>query len=250
VTIRPDPGLLAAQNHRGRWSYASPALLRFLAGASLLVGLVAALYGVVYDINGATQAEGVVAVSVQIRTLAGLQIQQATSSGSQRDGPLKLENWPYESPGLTLYVGGVNDNAWVQAGTGSATLRSVGSTVAEQLAGRGGGAVVGLCMGLGALLLRRLLLSVERGQPFQRGNSARIAGIAGLVVVATLSAGVLPYVAARLVLDRLRLSGPGSQVYAHLSISAAPLLLALFLLAFAEAFRRGTELAKDAEGLV
>jgi hypothetical protein len=29
-----------------------------------------------------------------------------------------------------------------------------------------------------------------------------------------------------------------------------PLLLAVFLLAFAEAFRRGTELARDAEGLV
>jgi hypothetical protein len=93
------------------------------------------------------------------------------------------------------------------------------------VAGRGGGAVVGVCLGLGALLLYRLLLSIGAGQPFERRNAARIAGMAGLVVVATLSAGVLPYAAARLVLERLGLGGPGSPVAAHLMIPAVPLLL-------------------------
>jgi hypothetical protein len=129
-------------------------------------------------------------------------------------------------------------------------LHASDSTVAEWLAARGGDAVVGLCIGLGALLLRRLLLSIGAGQPFQRGNAARIAGIAGLIVVATIAAGVLPYVAAGLVLGRLGLGGPGSPVGAYPTISFVPLLAALFLLAFAEAFRRGTELAKDTEGLV
>ncbi len=100
------------------------------------------------------------------------------------------------------------------------------------------------------MLLRRLLLSIGAGQPFQRGNAARIAAIAGLIVVAAIAAGVLRYVAAGLVLGRLGLGGPGSPVAAYLTISFVPLLAALFLLAFAEAFRRGTELAKDTEGLV
>ena len=68
--------------------------------------------------------------------------------------------------------------------------------------------------------------------------------------MATLSAAGLRYVAARLVLDRLGLGGPGSPLAAHLTISPVPLLLALFLLPLAEAFRRGAQLAKDAEGLV
>jgi hypothetical protein len=220
VTTHPDPDALAAPARPGRLSYASPALLRFLASGSLLVGLVAAVYGVAYAINGVTQAQAPVPVSVHIRQAARLPV-----------------HW-------------VGQCGWLQAGVGSVTLHAPGSTAAEWLASRGGGAVVGLCMGLGALLLRRLLLSIGRGQPFERGNAARIAGIAGLVVVATVAAGVLPYVGARLVLDRLHLGGTGSPVTADLAISIVPLLLAVFLLAFAEAFRRGTELARDAEGLV
>jgi hypothetical protein len=61
---------------------------------------------------------------------------------------------------------------------------------------------------------------------------------------------VLPYLASRFVLERLRLGGPASPLYPHLAIAAAPLLAALFLLVFAQAFRRGAELAKDAEGLI
>lgn len=221
MTTSPDADLLAGQNRRARRPYASPALLRFLAGASLLVGLIAAFSGIAYAVNGATRAGAPVSVFVRISDPGRLQIHEA---GSAR--------------------------YWLQAGAGQVTLHASGSTVAEWLASRGGGAVMGLCLGFGALLLRRLLLSIGCGQPFRRGNAARIAGIAGLIAVATLAAGVLPYVAARLVLDRLSLGGPDSPVTAHLAISAVPLLLALFLLAFAEAFRRGTELAEDAEGLV
>jgi hypothetical protein len=40
------------------------------------------------------------------------------------------------------------------------TLRSWGSTVPEQLLSRGGLAVVGSCLGLGAVFLRRVLISI------------------------------------------------------------------------------------------
>ena len=249
----PDPGQLAVRDRRGRRSYASPALLRFLAGAMLLVGVVAPLFGVIYAVNGATRAGAPVAVSVAIRDLDRLQIQQATTSNGETDLPLKLEGEPGlqpPQPPLILYIDGVDNNSWLQAGTGPVALLSSGSTVAEWLFDRGGFAVAGVCMGLGALLLRRLLLSIGAGQPFQPGNAARIAAIAGLLAAATIAAGVLPYVAARLVLDRLGLGGPGSPMTAHLAISVTPLLLAVFLLAIAEAFRRGSDLAKDAEGLI
>lgn len=48
----------------------------------------------------------------------------------------------------------------------------------EQLLARGNGAVLGLCVGLGALLLRRLLLSIAEGRPFDARNPARLAGMA------------------------------------------------------------------------
>jgi hypothetical protein len=110
--------------------------------------------------------------------------------------------------------------------------------------------ITGLCLLWGALVTRRLVLSISGGQPFQRGNPARVTQLAGLIVAATVAAGVLPYLASRLVLERLGLSGPASPLYPHLAIAAAPLLAALFLLVFAQAFRRGAELAKDTEGLI
>ena len=94
------------------------------------------------------------------------------------------------------------------------------------------------------------MLSISGGQPFQRGNPARVTQLAGLIAAATIAAGVLPYLAAHRVLGRLGLSGPASPLYAHLAIAGAPLLAALFLLVFAQAFRRGAELAQDNEGLI
>jgi hypothetical protein len=246
----PDPARLAVRDRRGRRSYASPALLRWLAGALLLVSVVAPLYGVIYAVNGLTRAGAPVAVSVTIRDLDRLQVQQATTGNGETDLPLRLEQEQGPQPGLILYIDGAGEDSWLQAGTGPVALLSSGSTVAEWLAARGGLAVAGACTGLGALLLRRLLLSIGAGRPFQPGNAARVAAVAGLLAAATIAAGVLPYVAARLVLGRLGLGGPGSPVAAHLAVPGAPLLLAVFLMAVAEAFRRGSDLAEDAEGLI
>jgi hypothetical protein len=107
--------------------------------------------------------------------------------------------------------------------------------------------ITGLCLMWGALVVRKLVLSVSRGQPFQRGNPARVTLLAGLIVAATIATGVLPYLAAHLVLGRLGLTGRASPLYAHLAIAIAPLLVALFLLVFAQAFRQGAELAHDVD---
>jgi DNA-binding Xre family transcriptional regulator len=52
---------------------------------------------------------------------------------------------------------------------------------------RGGLAVVALCVGVGAVWLRRVLISIAEGRPFPSGNAARIAGIGGLLALASLS---------------------------------------------------------------
>jgi hypothetical protein len=59
-----------------------------------------------------------------------------------------------------------------------------------------------------------------------------------------------PVFGSNLVLQRLGLSGASSPIFAEVAPSLGLLLAVPFLLALAEAFRRGAELAKDVEGLV
>jgi hypothetical protein len=110
--------------------------------------------------------------------------------------------------------------------------------------------VVGLCVGVGAVWLRRVLTSIAEGQPFQPGNAARIAGIGGLVALATLANDIIPVLGSHLVLQRLGLTGASSPIFAEPALSLGPLLAVPFLLALAEAFRGGAELAKEVDGLV
>ncbi len=113
MTTYPDHDSPAVRDRRRRWSYASPAMLRFLAGASLLAGLAAAFFGVAYAVNGVTQAKAPISVSVRIRDLDRLQIQQATRTGSETDLPLRLQQGRGAfqpgagAPGLHLYVDGL-----------------------------------------------------------------------------------------------------------------------------------------------
>jgi hypothetical protein len=230
----------------------SPRVLRAVTGVLVAAGVVAAVSGVALDVNAATNAKAWVSVPVFVRLhqLDQLQILQATGPGTSTLVPFRLQHGLYQ-PGLTLYVNGIPQDTWINVGMGRAfTLKSWGSTVTEQLLSRGASLITGLCLLWGALVTRRLVLSISGGQPFQRGNPARVTQLAGLIVAATVAAGVLPYLASRLVLGRLGLSGPASPLYAHLAIAGAPLLVALFLLVFAQAFRRGAELAKDTEGLI
>lgn len=223
-----------------------------MTGVLVFAGVVAGVRGVALDINAATQAPSWVSVPVYVRLhqLDKLQILQATGPGTRTLVPFRLQQGVFQ-PGLALYVTGIPQDTWINVGTGrSFTLRSWGSTITEQLLSRGASLITGLCLLWGALLVRRLVLSISSGQPFQRGNPARVTQLAGLIVTATIAAGVLPFLAAHLVLGRLGLSGSASPLYAHLAIAGAPLLVALLLLVFAQAFRRGTELAQDTEGLI
>jgi hypothetical protein len=102
----------------------------------------------------------------------------------------------------------------------------------------------------GAWLLRGLLLSITDGNPLLPANARRIAGIAGLVIVAAAAGEFLPAMAGAMVLDRLGLGAGAPVAPLRAELGLFPILLAMVLLALAEAFRRGSELARDAEGLV
>lgn len=218
-------------SRRDNQPYAGPRLIRFLAGAALVVGLGLAVFGVAYAANGATHVDAEVTVPVE---LAG----GTEGLGSDRPGAVRLDE-----PVLPA-------GSWLEAGRDTVTLRAWDSTLAEQLLARGDAAVLGLCLGLGGVLLRRLLLSTAEGRPFQPGNARRLAVIAVLIAAGGTLSGVLPDLAGVLVLDRLDQVGPESPFVVGVHFPLLPVLIAPVVLALAEAFRRGAELADDVDGLV
>ncbi|MDQ3764154.1 MAG: DUF2975 domain-containing protein [Actinomycetota bacterium] len=118
----------------------------------------------------------------------------------------------------------------------------------------GAGALVGqLTWVAGALYVRRVLLAVERGEPFTRRNAGRLVRVAGLVLLGGVVAPWLSWWSGREVLAHLALSRdlvlpPGVELDENVGFTG--LLLALIVLAAAEAFRCGRKLAEDTEGLV
>ncbi len=79
-------------------------------------------------------------------------------------------------------------------------------------------------------------------------RAARIAGLGGRELISWIGSLVLPFVATQTVLDRLDV-GPGV-LGSQFTVSTGPVLVALLALVLAQAFRRGGELARDADGLV
>lgn len=252
MTQHTEPKALTTR--QGKRAFASPGMIRTLAGAVMAVGVVAGISGVAYDLNGATQARAAVVVGVHARPGAVLQVDGTTPIGAP--GTVLVKDLAEPSVPFGLTVPGVPADTGASPGStldghgDTLTLRSWGSTVPEQLLSRGGFAVVGLCMGVGAAWLRRALISIAEGRPFQSGNAARIAGIGGLVALASLANDILPVFGSNLVLQRLGLTGASSPIFAEVALSLGPLLAVPFLLVLAEAFRRGAELAKEVEGLV
>jgi hypothetical protein len=198
--------------------------------------VLSALGGIAYAINGMTQAQGYAVVAVTAKSGVTFSV----PSG----GTVRLEG---DNDALRLDAPGKAKSSWLDVPAEGLRLRAWDSTVTEQGLNRAGAAVLGLCLGIGALWLRRLLLCVAVGEPFARGNARRIAGIAGLVGVASVAVDVFPVLASELVISRV---GWDKLVAAELQLSFAPLCAIPLLLVLAQAFSRGTELADDTEGLV
>jgi hypothetical protein len=223
-------------------------MIRTLAGAVMVVGVVAGIWGVAYDFNGGTQARADVVVRVHLRPEGTLEVHGTNPAAAP--GMVLVKDGAEGNGPFMLNMPGIPNSNWLEGHGETLTLHSWDSTVPEQLLNRGGFAVVGLCMGVGAVWLRRVLISIAEGQAFEPGNAARIAGIGALVALASLANDILPVIGSNLVLQRLGLTGSNSPIFADVMLSLGPLLAVPFLLVLAEAFRRGAELAHDVDGLV
>lgn len=211
----------------GEKPYVGSRAIRVVANLALAIGVVAGVAGVGSVVQGALRSGEAVTVPVELRRTVGPGL-----------GPVTAE-----APDLPA-------GSLVTAPPDGWALQVEESTVVEQLLARGGGAVLGLAVLAGTVLLRGLLLSIADGRPFERGNPRRVAGIAALLLGAGVLVPVLPDLAAVVVLERTGQAGPVSPYAATLSWPLLPLAFVPLLLALAEAFRRGASLTDDVRGLV
>ncbi|WP_298455543.1 DUF2975 domain-containing protein [uncultured Cellulomonas sp.] len=214
--------------------YVGPRTTELIAVLLLVVGAVAAVGGVGYAVNGATQAPGNVLVPV------------AVQPSEQPDGVGVGAPVPVDVDGVDLPSG-----TWLRASDdGLVLVDSTGTGRWTGFLARGDAALGGLAVGLCAVLLAPVLRAVAGGEPFRRGNSARIGWTATIVLLAGIVAPLLPQLAAVIVLDGLGLVGPGSPFVVGMGFELAPVGVAALLFVVAEAFRRGTQIADDTAGLV
>ncbi len=100
----------------------------------------------------------------------------------------------------------------------------------------------------GCWLLLRVLTDIGRGDPFRPGNVRRLRAIAGLLVVGwPVAAGLQSVVAVALLAD-VDLGDLGPR--ATFTLPLVPMLVGLTVALLAEAFRAGSRLRDDVDGLV
>ncbi|AKU16746.1 DUF2975 domain-containing protein [Luteipulveratus mongoliensis] len=211
-----------------------------LAALVVVLGWLAAVGGVVYAINGATQAGGSITVSAQVHDLTGTTVRDSVPA----DATLRPTG---SQSALQLGLPNSGTDSWMHTPADSWLLTTGDSSVAEQLLSRGDAVIWGLSALAAGYALRALILSISAGRPFAEGNARRIATMGVLAVAACWAGSASTGAAAVVVADRV---GVTSQVNGVLSFSLLPLVVLPFVLVLAEAFRRGGELARDVDGLV
>jgi len=115
---------------------------------------------------------------------------------------------------------------------------------------RGDAALVGLGIGACALLLAPVINAVAAGDPFRQGNAARIGWTGAIIGVVGMVAPVLPDVAASTVMTAFDAADGANPFAVVFGLELAPVGVAALVFVVAEAFRRGTQISADTEGLV
>ncbi|MBD8058149.1 hypothetical protein IC607_04100 [Cellulomonas sp. JH27-2] len=209
-----------------------------LAAWVVVVGVVAAVWGVVVCAYGMTRTGSTVTAPVHVSSDDG--------SGLGRpevhlDGVTVPEAW--------LAPGG--GRAGVAAGSdGTLTIVADESTWYEQLLSRGDTLVYGIGLLVGALMLAPVLRWIGRGRAFAPGNARRISAVAATIAVAGTLAPILPDVAGQLVLRRLAVPAGNGDAFAFgLTIELVPTLVAVLVLAVAAAFSAGEQLERQAKAM-
>lgn len=215
--------------------YVGPRTSRAIARLLLLAGVVAAVGGVGYAINGATQAPATVTVPISIEMLDDV------ANGS-----------PQHPTAVSVDGVVVPDGARLQAaehGLQLVTEAGYASRWTGFLA-RGDSALLGLGFGACALLLAPVVNAVAAGDPFRRSNAARIGWTGAIVGVVGMVAPVLPHLAALAVMTSFDAASSANPFAVVFGVEVAPLGIAALIFVVAEAFRRGTQISADTAGLV
>ena len=113
---------------RGRRGFASPALVRLLAGLALVVAVTVPIGGIAFAVNGATQARGYITVPVQVRSMDRLRIPLTDGAGADTEHPLRQSA---EVLGILLRLPG---------SSGSSALERTPAVHADLMGLHGGGA--------------------------------------------------------------------------------------------------------------
>lgn len=210
--------------------YVGPRASRVIARLLLFVGIVAAIAGVGYAVNGATQAPATVTVPI----------------GIDGEGGHPLRPIPVQVDGVV-----VPDGARLQvAEHGLQLVTEVGASRWTGFLARGDAALLGLGFGACALLLAPVVNAVAAGDPFRRSNAARIGWTGGIVGVVGMIAPILPDLAALSVMTSFDAAGGANPFAVAIEVGAAPIGVAALIFVVAEAFRRGTQISDDTAGLV
>ncbi|MFI2752164.1 hypothetical protein ACGIF2_01875 [Cellulomonas sp. P22] len=192
--------------------------VRTLARALTALGWGAGVWGVLYAINGATQAPAAVRVPVTLLAAPGAPATGAvTAAFTVPDG-------------------------WLDGSGSRLTLRLWGSSVPEQVLSRGDVLLGGLALLVLALAVGPVLRSIAAGDPFAVGNPRRLMVAAGAIVVGGAVAPFLPQIAAAQVIARAGLSAHLAPVH---TFPLAPLVTAALVLVLVPVFRAGTALTRS-----
>lgn len=211
--------------------YLGPRTSRLIARLLLLVGAVSAVAGVAYAVNGATHAPGTVTVPISI---------EAENAPAVNPVPVSVDDVVVpEGARLQVAEHGlqlVTDPGYASRWTG--------------FLARGDAALVGLGIGACALLLAPVINAVAAGDPFRQGNAARIGWTGAIIGVVGMVAPVLPDVAAATVMTAFDDADGANPFAVVFGLELAPVGVAALVFVVAEAFRRGTQISADTEGLV
>ncbi|WP_017626352.1 DUF2975 domain-containing protein [Nocardiopsis chromatogenes] len=189
--------------------------------------LMAVLWGAVILVGG-------LMVAVPAVRMAGLGVSEARV-------PVELDR-PVSAPA------GLSGDGLAVEGVRDAVLVVSDPAPLQRVLAEGPTLLAGVLWLAGLVLVVRIAATLRDGDAFAPANPRRLLAVAGLV----LAGAVLVPLVRALAADRLAAQVPAvdEAVVFGFGVSLMPMVAAVMVAALAEAFRRGTELREDTEGLI
>ncbi|GAB7192764.1 hypothetical protein NUM3379_34730 [Kineococcus sp. NUM-3379] len=224
---------------------AQPLRISLLIGALSVFGILALLIGVGTAVVATGQSGTPMHLPVRLAGSLPFPAQQVAPQQVQALAPDGADTAIYDGDGQDAPTGITATGGGLQAEVAFLD-HPVDAGVA--LAAHSGAGVAGVSIAVLMALLVPLVRTTASREPFAPGNAARLAAAAGVLVLASIAASVLPYLGAQRL---LQLPFITEKVWvADLQPVLWPLPAAVLLLVLAAAVHAGARLREDTEGLV